>query len=264
MTKIYKVIHKKSAVTVAGAPKLPTSGVVDYGEIAINYAASAETLSIRNTNDDIVPFSSDNIINARIAASGLPAVTVVDNTKVLQVVSGQWAVTTPLVVYSGTELPPENLGNNGDIYLQAADMLRAPDIVYQTDGTTGLLAANDSSLNNSGWQLENLDLTPYRYVKFYMKEADVAAITGNSFTPALVITVPLDSAALAQNASTQIYVGGANTCHPNDQNNQYVVLVAIDSTKTKAKIFMQKSLYGTVQGARNDTGRYCYKIEGWY
>ena len=264
MTKVYKVIHKKSTVVNQGVPKLPTSGNVEYGEIAINYAASAETLSIRNANDEIVPFSSDNIINARIAASGLPQVTALDNAKVLQVVNSRWTVVTPTFIYSGSEMPSAALGNNGDIYLQTADMLRAPDIVYQTDGTSGLLGANSASLTNTGWQLENLDLTPYRTVKFYFKEADVAALTGNSFTPAVVVVVPLDSAALAQNASTQMYVGGANTCHPNDQNNQYVILVAVDSTKTKVKIVMQKSLYGTMQGDRNDTGRYCYKIEGWY
>lgn len=170
----------------------------------------------------------------------------------------------PIVIYTGEETPPESLGNNGDLYLQTADSLRVPDVLYETDGTTGLLGANASSLSNSNWQLENLDFTPYRTAKFYFKEADVAALTGNAFTAAVVIEVPLNTAALAQNAATQMYVGGANTCHPNDQNNQYVILVAIDSTKTKAKVVMQRSLYGTVQEDRNDTGRYCYKIEGWY
>lgn len=59
----YKVIHIKSNVINNGVPKLPTSGDVEYGEIAINYGASGETLSIRNSNNDIVPFSSDNAIN---------------------------------------------------------------------------------------------------------------------------------------------------------------------------------------------------------
>ena len=196
--------------------------------------------------------------------SGLPQVTAIDNTKVLQVTDGLWKVVTPLVVYSGAGVPSSGVGNNGDLYIQTAEMMREPDILYETDGTSGLIGLNEGSLANSSWQVENLNMTPYRTVKFYFKEANVAALTGNSFTPAVVIEVPLDTAALAQNAATQMFVGGANTCHPNDQNNQYVILVAVDSTKTKAKVVMQKSLYGTVQGARNDSGRYCYKIEGWY
>ena len=59
----YTVIHKKSNVVNNGVPKLPTSGDVVYGEIAVNYGVSGETLSIKNSNNEIVPFSSDNAIN---------------------------------------------------------------------------------------------------------------------------------------------------------------------------------------------------------
>ena len=58
-----RTTHIKSNVVNNGVPKLPTSDAIYYGEIAINYGASGETLSIKNSNDEIVPFSSDNAIN---------------------------------------------------------------------------------------------------------------------------------------------------------------------------------------------------------
>ena len=57
-----KVLHLKSNVVNDGLPKLPTSGQVEYGEIAINYGDGAETLAIRNSEDEIVTFSNDNTI----------------------------------------------------------------------------------------------------------------------------------------------------------------------------------------------------------
>lgn len=60
------VLHKRSVVVENGQPKLPTSAQTEYGEIAINYAAGYETLSIRNSANEIVPFSSDSQINAKL------------------------------------------------------------------------------------------------------------------------------------------------------------------------------------------------------
>ena len=51
------ILHKKSNVVNSGVPKAPTSGSVEYGEIAVNYAADNETLFIRNSNDQVVPFA---------------------------------------------------------------------------------------------------------------------------------------------------------------------------------------------------------------
>jgi len=55
-----KVLNKRSSVVTNGNPKLPTSEQIEYGEIAINFAEGYETLSIKNNEDDIVTFSSDN------------------------------------------------------------------------------------------------------------------------------------------------------------------------------------------------------------
>lgn len=63
-----KILHLKSKDTNAAAggvvtPKLPDSSVMDYGEIAVNYADGYETLSIKNSADKVVSFSStDHLI----------------------------------------------------------------------------------------------------------------------------------------------------------------------------------------------------------
>ena len=60
------VLNKRSVVVEHEQPKLPTPSQLQYGEIAINYADGYETLSIKNNVNDIVPFSSDEIIEGRI------------------------------------------------------------------------------------------------------------------------------------------------------------------------------------------------------
>lgn len=58
------ILNKRSnAVNGDGTPKIPTSGQLQYGEIAINYAAGVETLSIKNSKDNIVtlPINQQNI-----------------------------------------------------------------------------------------------------------------------------------------------------------------------------------------------------------
>ena len=53
------IIHKNSSALVDNNPKLPTSGQLGYGEIAINYAKDKETISLKNSNNEIVTFTSD-------------------------------------------------------------------------------------------------------------------------------------------------------------------------------------------------------------
>lgn len=53
-----RILHKKNGT----ANTLPTSSDLEYGELAINYADGTETLAIKNSADEIVTFSSDEII----------------------------------------------------------------------------------------------------------------------------------------------------------------------------------------------------------
>ena len=54
------LLKRSNVVDASGNPKLPEASAMSYGEIAVNYASGAETLSIKNSNDEIVTFSSDN------------------------------------------------------------------------------------------------------------------------------------------------------------------------------------------------------------
>ncbi len=66
-----KITHKRSSVITDNEgkkiAKLPKSEQLDYGELAINYADGVETISIKNSNNEIVEFKSkdyvDNAIN---------------------------------------------------------------------------------------------------------------------------------------------------------------------------------------------------------
>lgn len=53
------VIHKNSNVVNEGSPKLPLAENIEYGEIAVNYAAGSETVSLKNSNNDIITFLPD-------------------------------------------------------------------------------------------------------------------------------------------------------------------------------------------------------------
>lgn len=71
-----------------------------------------------------IAFSSSVAISSKTGSydtlMGLPAVTAADNGKILRVVSGSWALEMPIAVYNGSAAPSDNLGNNGDIYLQTS------------------------------------------------------------------------------------------------------------------------------------------------
>lgn len=67
-----KILNKRSnVINDDGTPKIPTADQLDYGEIAINYAKGAETISVKNSNDEIVAVHLRDDISA--AASALAA-----------------------------------------------------------------------------------------------------------------------------------------------------------------------------------------------
>lgn len=63
------IIHKNSSALVDSNPKLPTSGQLEYGEIAINYAKDKETISLKNSNNEIVTFTSDKKLDNYVTVS---------------------------------------------------------------------------------------------------------------------------------------------------------------------------------------------------
>ena len=52
-------------------PKLPTSGQLDYGEIAVNYKKGYETLSLKNDNNEIVSLSVNSVEDVKVNGSGV-------------------------------------------------------------------------------------------------------------------------------------------------------------------------------------------------
>lgn len=64
------ISHKKSTAKVEGKPKLPSSGALEKGELAINYAKGIETIAIENESGDVVSFSSDNYYTELKLGSG--------------------------------------------------------------------------------------------------------------------------------------------------------------------------------------------------
>ena len=65
-----KVQLKRSSVVTNGAPKLPTTSQVEVGELTINFAEGYETLSTKNSNNNIATFSSDAVLDRKYISSG--------------------------------------------------------------------------------------------------------------------------------------------------------------------------------------------------
>ena len=173
---------------------------------------------------------------------------------------------------------------NGWTFLGDVDtsgFVKKPVVLYETNGTTGLLGVNDGTIGDNNWQLTGYDFTPYKYLRCYVKMADLSS-TSESITSSMVIELPLDAASRAQSAgdSTQsdpktpcnMYISGGAVPDPLDHNSMLTVLVAVDSTKTKFKVVFENSFDAyfpdvstySSQDDRNTNGRYIYKIEGCY
>lgn len=61
-----KVLIKRSNVVVNGAPKLPTADQLEYGELAMNYADGHETLSFKNSTNEVVKFESSEYLKSYV------------------------------------------------------------------------------------------------------------------------------------------------------------------------------------------------------
>lgn len=176
----------------------------------------------------------------------------------------------------GQENPVEGM----TFFTNSDDFVSKPVVLYQTDGTTGLLGVNPSQLGND-WQLENYDFSPYKYLRCYFKMGNFST-NGVELTPSMVVELPLDIESKSKSAgdSTQeepktacdMYIAGGMSPNPSDPSNAFSVLVAVDSTKTKFQVINQlmydeyqyDNTYGNSETPANNNGRFLYKIEGCY
>ena len=60
------IYNKRSSDIVDDFPKLPQPEQLEYGEIAINYAAGHETISLKNNEDEIATFCTEEKVNKKV------------------------------------------------------------------------------------------------------------------------------------------------------------------------------------------------------
>lgn len=143
------------------------------------------------------------------------------------------------------------------------NLRRKPETVWSTDGTTGLLGINSTTMT-ANWQLTGLDMSKYKYVRAHFKCADEAS-GSTALTAAYYVDISFDDTSLATGSSlNKCYMGSTTNIYPNNHNRTISTVCAIDPTKTKFQVVHQTSNWGTTISDANDHGRYCYKLEGFY
>lgn len=142
---------------------------------------------------------------------------------------------------------------------------KKPVVIYETDGTTGLLGLNESTMTESSWQLSGLTLSGFSYIKCYFKQSDLNISDNNFLAPSTVVEVPLSDATASKGSSVcTMYLGAATTILPNNRNRLYNIVVAVDSTKTKFKVAYQTYLWDISTSTAATDGKYLWKIVGYY
>ena len=160
MSKTSTVCHKRSSVITEGVPKQPTTDQIDYGEIAINYAASGETLYIKNSENAIAEFKDNKyyqkqlseytkkseIVNSLSSTDGTVPLSA-NQGKVLNDKFGGYIPKTggasgTIEIYSNTDDDTiiGNPGNMGFIFIRG--------IMHQSDDNWNIFTDGDAEFKN--------------------------------------------------------------------------------------------------------------------
>lgn len=144
------------------------------------------------------------------------------------------------------------------------------DVLYETDGTSGLSGINSSTGIKDNWQFD-FDFKPYKMVRCYFKQSDYE-LESKNLTPAVIVDINLDDKSTAKVVKSanignnkkpcDLYIGSICVPFVNDATTLYTVTVAIDSDKSKLQIVSQYAINGTTLNSRNNNGGYLYKIIG--
>jgi hypothetical protein len=129
---------------------------------------------------------------------------------------------------------------------------RKPEVVYSDP--TGFEASNSDV--GKTWHLENLDLSKYKRLKFYVK---AAGDSNDNRTPSHIVEMHLDDRAKGDSAFT----AGHISVNPNNRNRIHCVTFAVNNEKTAIQFVAANSLYGTASTASSGS-RTCYLIEGYF
>lgn len=110
-TQISSKIPKVSNPTTGNFAYFNSDGTI--ADSSYNYNTFlTEHQSLKTVNNESL------VGTGNIVVSGLPQVSASDNGKILMVVNGQWQLVSPSVLYSGSGVPNNANGNNGDLYMQ--------------------------------------------------------------------------------------------------------------------------------------------------
>ena len=121
------------------------------------------------------------------------------------------------------------------------------------DDSTGF-EANGKDVGS--WQLDNLDLTPYKRLKFYVK---ASGDSNDNRTPMHVVEMHLDDRC----KNSIGFTAGHMSVNPNNRNRIHCVTFAVNEAKTAIQFVAANSLYGTASTSSSGD-RCCYLIEGYY
>lgn len=185
------VLHKRSSDLVSGGGKVPSSDIIEHGEIAINFATGHETLFIKNDNEEVVGFKSERFYNNLVDGKQDELVSG-ENIKTIDGVSllggGNIDVTAESGVLSYDNVPTEgstNLVNSGNIYKSFQDFygIIKPYILYSGD-----ISYTDINLSDNISNYEFVEIYAETssgvsiYEKVYMGDGKKVSMKHNQFT----------------------------------------------------------------------------------
>ncbi len=137
---------------------------------------------------------------------------------------------------------------------------RRPVVIYETDGSTGIDGLNTDISTSLAWQITNVDLTPYKRLKFYVKSNGPSAA---NLRPAMIVEMILDSRSTSS-LSNGYYTASAIAQYPNNSNRLVICTFVVNDSKTAIAFLRHTSLYGTAATSAAGDGSVCYLIEGYY
>lgn len=141
-----------------------------------------------------------------------------------------------------------------------------PVVVWEVqDVSQGLLALNTNISSSLAWQLTDLDLTPFKRIKIYVRAGRKTGSLSadSSITPASIIEMSLDDRA-KETVSQNVFIGSSVVQNPNDPNRLGLLTCAVSGDKTKFAVLRATTLYGTAATSNTDAYPYVFLIEGYY
>jgi hypothetical protein len=104
----------------AGIRIVGQSGLIQGENRDFNFIVADVNNDSIGLQDYISGHTGTTIASRTSSQMHLPTVSATDNGKVLRVSNGAWGLVSPATIYTGSNAPNQNLGVDGDIYLQTS------------------------------------------------------------------------------------------------------------------------------------------------